>query len=119
LGYYIFISRDQWGDDVREKIALDEWKRVVEADPDFELWPGETDVYTLKGCEVHPAFFHSERDGRIWVRCGYFEEVLPKVLEAAAKLGAIVFGEQGEIYRLTEQGAQRPWDELDPPPPEA
>ena len=36
-----------------------EWLRVVEADPDFELWPGETDVSTPKGCEeVRPAFSH-------------------------------------------------------------
>ena len=113
MGYHIHITRGNWWEDKTDKITPEEWREVIEADTDFELWPGETEVYTLKMCEVRPAFSYSDVTGTIWVRAGYFEEVLPKVLEVAAKLGGIVQGDEGEFYRLTDQGRETFWENPD------
>jgi hypothetical protein len=80
------------------KITSEE-KKVVETNPDLVLWDGETDISTLKGCDgLQPALWQNEDTGDIWIRYGYFEEALPKVLEIASRLGAIVQGDDGENY---------------------
>lgn len=111
MGYLMHITkREHWYDDTPEKITTEEWRRVIVADPDFELWDGETDVYRLKGCDINIAIFFDEEDGSIDIRSGYFEEVLPKVLEVASRLGAVVEGDEGEFYLMTERGRETTYE---------
>lgn len=63
-------------------------------------------VYRLEIPDLDNAFYSVERTGTIDVGRGYFEDVLPKVLEIAAKLGAVVQGDEGEFYRIDESGRE-------------
>jgi hypothetical protein len=100
------------------RIKAEEWQRVVESDSDLVLWAGETDIYTLKGCnELQPALWHNEDTGDIWIRFGYFEEVLPKILEIAIRLGGVVQGDDGEYYLVSVCGRETTWERPNPAPP--
>ncbi len=111
MGYKLHVTRgdDRW--DGQRRIARDEWERIVRADPDLNLydetWEGALDpVYRLEIPDLDNAFYSVERTGTIDVGRGYFEDVLPKVLEIAAKLGAVVQGDEGEFYRIDESGRE-------------
>jgi hypothetical protein len=119
MGYLMFITRgDHWSDDAKERITAEEWRKVVESHPKLELWEGETDVYTVKGCDgITPALGYNDETGTIWIRAGYFEEVLPVVLELAGKLRAVVQGEAGEYYLITENGRETTRERPQPPTP--
>lgn len=108
MGYLMHITRgNDWSDDDKERITAGEWLKVAESHPKLELWEGETDVYTVKDCDgITPALGYDDDTGTVWVRAGYFEDVLPVILELAGVLGAVVQGDEGEYYRLTDQGYQ-------------
>ena len=108
MGYLMHITRgDHWSDDTKERITEEEWQKAVGSHPRLELWDGETDIYTVKGCDgITPALGYEDNTGTIWVRAGYFEEVLPVVLELASELGAVVQGDEGEYYLITENGRE-------------
>lgn len=44
--------------------------------------------------------------GTIGIRRGYFEETARKALQIAAKLGAVLQGDEGEYYRIVESGIE-------------
>ena len=119
MGYELHITRgDDWSDRKR-RIARDEWERVVAADPDLKLYDeaqrGQRDpVYRLEIPDLDNAFYYQELSGTICVRRGYFEDVLPKVLEIASKLGAVVQGDEGEYYRITGAGRETTYERPDP-----
>ena len=108
MGYLMHITRgDDWSDDAKERITAEEWRKVIESHTQVELWEGETDVYTVKDCDgVTPAIGYDDRSGTIWVRAGYFEEALPVILDLADQLGAVVQGDDGEYYLITEKGRE-------------
>ncbi len=111
MSYCLHITRkENWYDDDRP-IAREEWVRVAAADAELEpyeeMQADEDDpVYRLDRPGLDVAFSHDEDTGNIDVSCGYFEDVLPKVLEIAARLGAVVQGDDGEYYRMTESGRE-------------
>lgn len=119
MSYKLHITRgDHWSDGKRV-ISRDEWERIVATDPDLKLydetWRGDCDpVYRLEIPDLDNAFYYSERTGTIEVGRGYFEDVLPKVLEIASKLGAVVQGDEGECYRITEFGRETTYERPDP-----
>src|SRR4051812_41536061 len=110
MGYDLHITRGDWSSDDKDPITYEEWRQVAEADPDLAGWSGNEPTYTLRDCDIHLSFYHSEVSGTVHVRGGYFEEVLWKVLELAAKLNAVVQGDEGEYYRLIEQGVETSWE---------
>ena len=119
MSYKLHITRGEnfWDDDRR--IDRDEWRRIVEADPDLKLYDAsqadELDpVYKLEIHDLDNAFYYNEITGTIDVGRGYFEDVLWKVLEIAAKLSAVVQGDEGEYYRLTEAGRETTYERPDP-----
>ena len=119
MGYKLHVTRgENWWDDAR-RIDRDEWRRVVEADPDLKLYDaaeaGELDpVYKLEIPDLDNAFYYNEITGTVDVGRGYFEDVLWKALEIAGKLGAVVQGDEGEYYRLTETGREPTFERPDP-----
>jgi hypothetical protein len=116
MSYALHITRsDRWSADDR-RIARNGWERIAAADPDLKPYPeawGEA-AYRLEIPDLDNAFSYGERNGTIDVVGGYFEDVLPKVLEIAAKLGAVVQGDAGEFYRITESGRETTFERPDP-----
>ncbi len=111
MGYKLHITRGENWSDHEPRIAREEWERVVAEDLDLKLYDetqrGEPDpVYRLEIPDLDHAFYYEPVTGTIDVGRGYFEDVLPKVLEIAAKLGAVVQGDEGEYYRMTEAGRE-------------
>lgn len=120
MGYKLHITRAEHWSDGSPGITRDEWRRIVETDPDLMLYDAsEADeldpVYKLDIPDLDNAFYYDERTGSIEVGRGYFEDVLWKVLEIATKLGAVVEGDEGEYYRLTEAGRETTFERPDPP----
>lgn len=105
MGYELHITRGDWWEDEHPRIAREEWERIVGADFDLKLYDPQDQspdpVYRLEIPDLDNAFYYSEVTGTIEVGRGYFEDVLWKALEIAAKLGAVVQGDEGEFYRLT------------------
>jgi hypothetical protein len=112
MSYAIHITRNEdWWDGERN-IALDEWERIAAADPDLKPYPeawGDS-PYRLEIPDLDNAFAHDEENGTIDVVGGYFGDVLWKVLEIAAQLGAIVQGDNGEFYRQADGGFETSFD---------
>lgn len=103
MGYDLQITRspDWW--DATDKIPFEEWRRVVESDPELEPYddsPGE-DGFKLKGTDFDNFLYYDKRCGTINVRPGLLE-CGRKAVEIAKKLGAVVQGDEGEFYKLTE-----------------
>jgi hypothetical protein len=126
MGYNLHISRrDEWGNPVPNDITYADWKRLADADPDFEVcghasWvvnavlieedgpepsPREEvvesyDCYGLLTSSSYPSFdYHG---GRVVVRGPDDAVTARKIVEVAAKLGAVVQGDEGEYYRLVD-----------------
>jgi hypothetical protein len=120
MSYKLHITRgDNFWDDGPRRIAREEWEQIVAVDPDLKLYDAsEADqqdpVYRLEIPDLDNAFYYSEFFGGIEVGRGYFEDVVWKVLEIAAKLGAVVQGDEGEFYRLTESGRETTYERPDP-----
>ncbi len=119
MGYHLHITRSENWSDSDRKIGRDEWQRIVEADHDLKLYDdSEADsldpVYKLEIPGLDNAFFYDESTGTIDVGRGYFEDVLWKVLEIAAKLGAVVQGDEREYYLLTKAGRETTYERPNP-----
>lgn len=115
MGYLLHITRRQrWSDDGPGAIERREWEAIVRADPDLLLYnEAEADevdpCYRLNIPDLDHAFSFNERSGVIDVARGYFDEVLPKALEIAWRLGAVVEGDEGEYYQMTAAGKTTTW----------
>jgi hypothetical protein len=120
MGYKLHITRSHdWWDDEPRKIVREEWERIVASDPDLKLYSeseaeNRDPCYRLEIPDLDNAFYYSERTGTIDVGRGYFEDVLWKLLEIAAKLGAVVQGDEGEYYRLTDAGRETTFERPEP-----
>lgn len=103
MGYDLHITRaEHWAENRDAWIGADEWSRLVESDaeltpdprngPHFVLWSGPSEY-------DEPWFDWS--DGNIYAK--YPDApMLGKMLEIAARLGARVQGDDGEIYARVE-----------------
>jgi hypothetical protein len=130
MGYNLHISRrDEWYTPVPNDITYAEWKRLANADPDFEVcghasWrvdvflreegkpepePQEDvietyDCYGLKTSESYASFGY--HDGRVVVRVPHDAVTARKIMEVAGKLHAVVQGDEGEYYRLADDNLE-------------
>jgi hypothetical protein len=102
MGYDLHITRspDWW--DATGRIAYEEWRRIAESDPDLELdATAPEEGYRLRGSDFGNFFYYDDRAGTINVR-PVLLECTRKAADLAARLGAVVQGDEGEYYRLTE-----------------
>jgi hypothetical protein len=112
MGYDVHITRPvnrPLGN--KSTIALDEWQRLVNEDPDMQLKPvaeahspkGEVIRYENEGLAVwkthsgNREVWFDYRNGRIAVK-NPDDETLAKMRALAAKLEARVRGDEGEFY---------------------
>ncbi|MFN3148678.1 hypothetical protein [Bremerella sp.] len=103
MGYDLHITRRKYHfDDEGPAISESEWRALVESDPElsfsndgngplFATWNGE--------CKYpDPWFAYSADNGSINTK-NPDEKIIAKMLEIAARLGAKVQGDDGEVYR--------------------
>ena len=141
MGYDLHITRQEnWFDDDRgRQITLEEWKQYVASDNEMRLdnyaeattTDGETIWTACEGLSVWLGYSENGRDGNYaWFNYSRGnidvknpdDEIIKKMLQIAAKLNAIVQGDDGEIYEFNIDGsiwnssmpvttdkAKRPW----------
>ncbi|MGP0067930.1 MAG: hypothetical protein ACLQGP_30595 [Isosphaeraceae bacterium] len=112
MSYALHITRSEHWSAGERKIARNEWERIATADPGLKPYPeawGDA-PYRLEIPDLDNAFSYEEDNGTIDVVGGYFGDVLRKVLEIAAKLGAVVQGDSGEFYRQADGGFETSFD---------
>ena len=115
MGYDVHITRaSDWTEAESVPITLDDWLALVEADAEMRLdgyaaasTPEGTLRYENKGLVVWTKYSRHDVNGnRAWFdyRRGRVvvknpdEEILAKMKQLAAKLGANVVGDEGEEY---------------------
>jgi hypothetical protein len=115
MGYDIHITRSPNWWDKTDRISHEEWRQVVESDPDLEPYdendPDE-DGYKLRERDFDNYVYYNESCGTINMRPG-FRESICKAVEIASKLGAVVQGDEGEFYRVTERGVEKGYEQAD------
>jgi hypothetical protein len=125
MGYNLHITRrERWSNPVPNDITYEEWKQLADVDPEFRVcgssrWlvnvrlreadsepepPEEIaetyDDYGLLTSGDYPSFGY--HDGRVVVRGPNDAVTARKIFEVAGKLSAVVQGDEGEYYRLTD-----------------
>ena len=116
MGYDLHITRaPEWTESADDPITLAEWLAAVNADPEMRLDgfaeadtpDGATVRYENEGLAVWTAYSAHEEDGNMaWfdyhrgtiVVKNPDEEVIEKMKQLAAQLGAKVLGDEGEEY---------------------
>jgi hypothetical protein len=111
MGYRLHITRSPDWADATDRITFEEWCRIVENDSELEPYPDPSGEggYRLKGADFDNYLYYDEDCGTINIKPGLLECVR-KASEIAAKLGAVVQGDNGEYYRLTESFYEAVWD---------
>src|SRR6516162_6247516 len=101
MGYDVHITRaDHWTESERRPIAAEEWLALVERDSELAIDPRDNGPYFALWLAHwvdgdHPWFdwfkgeIHTKNPSR---------KTLSKMLELARQLGAIVQGDEGEVY---------------------
>jgi len=113
MGYDLHITRGEWYSDDKDTITAEQWRGFADADPDLEVvgWSGNGEPqYAFIVGDSGPSFLRSRVSGTVHVRGAYSDEALRKVIELAARLGAVVQGDEGEYYRLTDRGVETSFD---------
>lgn len=110
MGYDLHIERSR-EDQEAETITLQEWVTVIAADPELKaidaVWatnPKTGEVITIR-CpgsaqwvrSSNPLVTFAYRSGKISAK-NPSEPVLAKMKQLAARLGALVVGDEGELY---------------------
>ena len=116
MGYDLHITRaEHWLDGELQPILLEEWKRYVAQDPEFELVESAIAVvegegtleYPNDGLAVGHAFSgHDPSGNQAWFNYqqGYIvvknptDEIIRKMKQVAEHLAARVIGDDGESY---------------------
>lgn len=103
MGYDIHITRrGHWSDEGEPEITLDEWRAVVESDPDLEALPPTREnpltaiIQSPHGLDRGARYFHYIT-GQIFVK-NPTKSVLFKMLSIARALNARVVGDEDEVY---------------------
>jgi hypothetical protein len=101
MGYDLHITRRKyhWDDD-GPSITEEEWRALVEADPELEFKNNDSPLFaTWSGKSKYPDpwFDYSAEYGAIDTK-NPDAPIIAKMLEMAKKLGAKVQGDDGEVY---------------------
>lgn len=98
MGYDVHVTRkDYWADDDGPEISLEEWKDYVANDPEIELDTGKPSP------EIYVLTIGSDQ-WQLWWSSGVIntknpdEIVVEKLVVIARALGAMVQGDDGEVY---------------------
>src|SRR5437870_2621402 len=99
MGYDIHITRgDWWSKTLPDRITYEEWRRLAEADPEFEVCghskytSDEYDVFCWMPHTRYPTFSYFGGT----VRVGHCDgAIFRKMIEVAHQLGAVVQGDEG------------------------
>ena len=103
MSYQVYLTRGtSWAENEGYEIAAAEWMQIVESDD--ELHRDEANGPCFAAMEIDDDFgcnWIDWSDGNLFT--GYPNRALQrKLLELAADLGAVVQGEDGEIYAAAE-----------------
>ncbi len=126
MGYDVHVTRGDWWEDDGERIADQEWRDLVDRDPDLTM-TGEVSVETPTGETLtyrsellalwtgHPEdgpIPFDFRDGRIVVK-NPDDATMAKLIEIAPTLGAQVQGDEGETYPEPSTPKADPTEDVD------
>ena len=101
MGYDLYITRKRnWFDDNGPAISRDEWLAIVESDPELSLRPND-EFLTANwngDCKYPDPWFSYCATATAIETKNPDEPIIAKMLELAARLGARVQGDEGEVY---------------------
>jgi hypothetical protein len=100
MGYNLYVTRrkDHW-DEAGPRITEDEWRSLVERDPELAFTDPENPLMaTWIGPSCYPQPWFDYFDGCIDTK-NPDPPMIEKMLRIASELGAKVQGDDGEVYR--------------------
>ena len=113
MGYDLHITRSaEWFDTAGAEITADEWLALVDADPELAPAPELGDPYFAAW--VGRDAWLGWSDGQVFTK-NPDRALLGKMVEIAARLGARIQGDEGELYTGGEPmyddavRLRRPW----------
>jgi len=108
MGYDAHITRAEfWAENAGHEITTTEWSAVVEADPELEPWPENGPHFVRwRGASAMTDAWLDWRDGDVYTK-NPDPALLAKCCAIAARLGARVQGDDGEVYELGPDGEAR------------
>jgi len=120
MGWEVHMTRaDHWPDSDQRPITADEWLTAVAADPELRIDPTNGPYFAVwfGPCSYPDGGWFDWADGCVSTKHPD-RAILGKLLQLAAKLGAVVQGDDGELYSRPEDlppderfsaARDRPW----------
>jgi hypothetical protein len=104
MGYDLHITRaEEWADNDRDQITVDEWLKVVEDDPELRLAGYNGPYFALwRGRSEYPDPWLDWYHGNVYSKSPD-KAIVQKMLQIAEQLGARVQGDDGEFYEDISQ----------------
>jgi hypothetical protein len=100
MGYDLHITRaEEWSDNTDSEITPQEWLALIEADPELTLMNMSGYPYFARwsGPSQYDDPWFDFSGGNIYTK-NPDEPMIAKMIEMAARLGAKVQGDDGELY---------------------
>jgi hypothetical protein len=109
MGYDLHITRkEDWSDEQGPAIGAVEWLRIVEQDPELHLETINGPYFAIwSGPSKYPDPWLDWSDGNVYTK-NPDQPLIRKMLQIAARLGAKVQGDDGEVYDEATLLAQAP-----------
>ncbi|MDP1797485.1 MAG: hypothetical protein Q8K78_08395 [Planctomycetaceae bacterium] len=104
MGWEVHATRaTDWINSSENPITTEEWLRVVADDPELKIDDQNSPYFAVWSgpCSYPKGSWFDWHDGQIHTK-NPDQAILGKLLEIAAKLGAVVQGDDGEIYRCAD-----------------
>lgn len=116
MGWEVHMTRAEfWAESDQRPITSDEWLAVVKADPELRIDEANGPYFAVWSgmCSYPDGGWFDWQDGCVSTKSPD-RAILGKLLELAAKLGAEVQGDDGEVYSSAEdlplpEAERRPW----------
>lgn len=118
MGWEVHLTRaEDWAASDERRIGVEEWLAVVEADPELRIDPGNGPYFAVwsGACSYPEGGWFDWTDGCITTKHPD-RAILSKLLQLGEKLGAVVQGDDGEVYARPEDlpddaspQTARPW----------
>ena len=104
MGWEVHMTRaDYWPGSDRRPITADEWLAAVAADPELRIDPANGPHFAVWSgpCSYPDGGWFDWADGCVSTKHPD-QAILGKLLQLAAALGAVVQGDDGEVYSRAE-----------------
>lgn len=116
MGWEVHMTRaEDWAESAQRPITSDEWLTVVKADPELRIDEANGPYFAVwsGACSYPGGGWFDWRDGCVSTKSPD-RAILGKLLELARRLGAVVQGDDGEVYSSAEDlplpaAGKRPW----------